>query len=91
MARHYLSRMAFQVHIEAEGFGALPAFADRKQAISYAKGLLAQLPDDADPSTTVIVRDTEGGEIIFNYTLVAWRWAVMAIGERAYCTVALPL
>ena len=75
--------MAFQVHIEAQEFGPLPAFADRKQAISYAKGLLAQLPDDADPLTTVIVIDAEGNEF-FRYTLAAWRWTVTAIKDKAY-------
>jgi hypothetical protein len=75
--------MVFQIRTEAEGFGPLPAFADREQAISYAKVLLGRLPDDADPSTTVIVVDIAGNEC-FNYTLAAWRWAVMAIGDKAY-------
>jgi hypothetical protein len=78
---HYLAQMVFQVRIEAEGFGPLPGFADLEQAI--AKGLLAQLPDDADPLTAVIVTDTQG-RTAFQYTLAAWRWTVIAIKDKAY-------
>lgn len=81
---HYVAEMAFQVRIEAEGFGPLPGFADLEQAISYGKGLLARLPDGADPLTAVIVTDTQGRRA-FHYTLAAWRWTVIAIKDKAYC------
>jgi hypothetical protein len=66
-----------------DGYAPHPAFTDVGQAIAYAKGLLAQLPDDAHPETEVIVLDSNEG-IVFSYTLIAWRAAVMLIGEKAY-------
>jgi hypothetical protein len=75
--------MAFQVRIEKEPFEPLPAFADRNAAIGYAKGLLARLPDNANPLTAVFVEDTNGGEP-FYYTLAAWRWTVIALKDKAY-------
>jgi hypothetical protein len=38
----------------------LPAFADQRQAIAYAKSLLARLPEDAHPETEITVLDPEG-------------------------------
>jgi hypothetical protein len=75
--------MPFQVRMFWDRYDPHPAFADREKAISYAKGLLAQLPDDAHPETEVSVLDPAGA-IVFNYTLIAWRWAVMVVEDKAY-------
>lgn len=72
--------MAYQVSMFWDGYCPHPAFADLHQAIAYAKGLLAQLPDDAHPETEVIVSD-EDGVIAFHFTLVAWRFAATITQE----------
>jgi hypothetical protein len=69
--------MPFQVSIFWDGYEPHPAFADLDQAISYAKGLLARLPDDAHPETEVSVLDVTG-VVVFSFTLVAWRFAELA-------------
>jgi hypothetical protein len=75
--------MLFQVSMLWDDYAPHPTFADLQQAISYAKGLLAQLPEDAHPETEVNVFD-EAGTLVFSYSLVAWRLAVLLVGDHAY-------
>jgi hypothetical protein len=75
--------MLFQVTITRADSGPQPAFADRSQAIHYAKNLLANLPEDAHPETEVTVLDESGNEV-FRYSLAAWRLAIAFVGEKVY-------
>jgi hypothetical protein len=72
----------FQVNMFWDEYLPHPAFADLEQAVSYAKGLLAQLPEDAHPETEVSVSDTDG-RTVFNYTLNSWRFETLMIGDVA--------
>lgn len=56
-----------------------PAFADLESAKRYAKGLLAQLPEDAHVETEVSVFDETGAEV-FNFCLAARRLEMIAVG-----------
>ena len=75
--------MPFQVRMFWDGFDPHPAFAEYRGALAYAKGLLAALPDDAHPETEVLIFDP-AGEVVFRLPLIAWRFAVLAAGDRAY-------
>jgi hypothetical protein len=75
--------MAYQVKMLWDDYAPHPAFTDLRQAIAYAKGLLAQLPEDANPETEVNVVD-EVGNIVLSYDLNAWRFAVLFVGEQTY-------
>jgi len=77
--------MPFQVTMFWDENVPHPAFAAREEAISYAIGLLAQLPEDASPNADVSVSN-EDGTVLFNLTLLGWRFAVLAAKERAYTT-----
>lgn len=72
--------MAFQVSMLWGEYAPHPAFGELRQAVAYAKGLLAQLPDDAHPETEVIVSDAAGA-IVFHYALIALRLSVALVGE----------
>lgn len=67
--------MPYQVRMFWDGYDPHPAFADLDQAISYAKGLLARLPEDAHIETEVQVLDSND-RIVFEYTLGALRLAL---------------
>jgi hypothetical protein len=82
-AKHYSRIMLYQVCITWDEWSPLPAFADQRQAIAYAKSLLARLPEDAHPETEITVLDPEGA-VIFTYSLIAWRTAVFLLQDRAY-------
>lgn len=75
--------MTFQVSMFWDDYDPHPAFTDLPKAIAYAKSLLARLPEDAHPETEVVVLDANG-TIVFNYTLVAWRFSVALVGEKAW-------
>jgi hypothetical protein len=74
--------MPFQVRMFWDGLEPHPAFADLDQAISYAKGLLARLPEDAHPETEVSVLDANG-VTVFSTILVAWRFQMMVTRDKA--------
>lgn len=75
--------MLFQVSMVWDECAPHPAFTDLQRAIAYAKGLMAQLPEDAHPETEVDVSDANG-KVVFTYTLNAWRFAVLLVGDSAY-------
>jgi hypothetical protein len=74
--------MSFQVRMFWDGYEPHPAFADLEQAKSYAKGLLAQLPEDAHVETEVSIIDASGLEV-FNFSLAAWRFQMLVTGDGA--------
>jgi hypothetical protein len=77
--------MLFQVHIDgADWLGPLPSFEDRRRAIQFAKGLLAQVPDEPPFFETVVTVRNQEGTVVFSFTRPAWRFAVAALAERAY-------
>jgi hypothetical protein len=79
------SVVGFQVHIDGvDWFDPLPSFADRWRALQFAKGLLAQVPDEPPFVETVVTVRNQEGVIIFHVTHPGWRFAVAASGEKAY-------
>jgi hypothetical protein len=64
--------MLFQVRMLWDDYDPHPAFTDLQQAIAYAEGLLARLPEDAHPETEVNIAD-ERGDTVFSCSIIAWR------------------
>jgi hypothetical protein len=62
--------MRFQVHIDgADRFGPLPSFEDRWRAMQFAKGLLAQVPDEPPFFETVVTVRNQEGTVVFSFSL----------------------